>query len=574
MQGGQSRKGGQETPRTGGQIRVQNRGRIRGGALGIRIRERRQMLGIMQKDLARQVGISPSYLNLIEHERRRIGGRLLVSLADALGCSPTELSGGGEDELVSALLEAATADAQGGPELARAEELSVRLPGWAGLIRRQLLRIRDLERNLRLLNDRLAHDPAMAGTLHDVLTVATAIRSSAAILAGPEPPDPEWQARFLRNIREDSRRLADAARGLARLLEAEARGDATQQVLPHEALQAWLERHGHHFAALEPPSRGRPEDVLAEVAGTLDPQVQALALPWLERYRDEAARLPQGRLVGALLETVMAEPEAGAPGNPVNGDPVHGAWGGDPVSAAVSQAGRVFGEAAAGPDGEARHSPQAVSAAGAAQGAEDRDGAAPPARMPAAEPEAALRPPAISRLDASRLDPVALAARLGCPVSLVLSRLAALPSARGPLAGLVACDGAGALIRRQAVDGFILPRHGLACPLWPLFRALSRPAQLIRECIEQEGSHPRRFISWTIAEPLPRRTAAAPERFGAIMLLLPAPSEEGPGGAVRVGAECRLCPAANCDARREPSILGGLQPEGARPRPHGRTGRF
>lgn len=54
---------------------------------GTRIRERRAMGGLKQSDLARQIGISASYLNLIEHNRRRIGGKLLLDIAAALGLS-------------------------------------------------------------------------------------------------------------------------------------------------------------------------------------------------------------------------------------------------------------------------------------------------------------------------------------------------------------------------------------------------------------------------------------------------------------------------------------------------------
>ena len=41
-------------------------------------RERRKDLGLTQTELASRVGISVSYLNLIEHNRRSIGGRLLL----------------------------------------------------------------------------------------------------------------------------------------------------------------------------------------------------------------------------------------------------------------------------------------------------------------------------------------------------------------------------------------------------------------------------------------------------------------------------------------------------------------
>ena len=52
---------------------------------GTRLRERRLALGLKQAELAQRVGVSASYLNLIEHNRRRISEDLLARLALALG---------------------------------------------------------------------------------------------------------------------------------------------------------------------------------------------------------------------------------------------------------------------------------------------------------------------------------------------------------------------------------------------------------------------------------------------------------------------------------------------------------
>ncbi|MGY9052804.1 MAG: helix-turn-helix domain-containing protein, partial [Rhodobacterales bacterium] len=52
--------------------------------LGTRIRENRKALGISQKNLARIAGVSASYLNLIEHNRRGIAGKTLNAIARAL----------------------------------------------------------------------------------------------------------------------------------------------------------------------------------------------------------------------------------------------------------------------------------------------------------------------------------------------------------------------------------------------------------------------------------------------------------------------------------------------------------
>ena len=45
--------------------------------VGQRIRKRRQQLALSQSRLAERVGISASYLNLIEHNKRSIAGKLL-----------------------------------------------------------------------------------------------------------------------------------------------------------------------------------------------------------------------------------------------------------------------------------------------------------------------------------------------------------------------------------------------------------------------------------------------------------------------------------------------------------------
>ena len=64
---------------------------------GTRIRQYRRDMGVTQAALARKVGISPSYLNLIEWNKRPIAGTLLRKIAEALdltGRSPAARSAG------------------------------------------------------------------------------------------------------------------------------------------------------------------------------------------------------------------------------------------------------------------------------------------------------------------------------------------------------------------------------------------------------------------------------------------------------------------------------------------------
>ena len=75
----------------------------RGALTGTRIRERRMMIRMRQSELARAVGISASYLNLIEHNKRRIGGKLLVDIAKTLSADASALTEGAEVALLDGL---------------------------------------------------------------------------------------------------------------------------------------------------------------------------------------------------------------------------------------------------------------------------------------------------------------------------------------------------------------------------------------------------------------------------------------------------------------------------------------
>ena len=188
---------------------------------GTRIRDLRTGRGMRQIALAATCGISPSYLNLIEHNRRRIGGALLNRIADALETDPSALSGGAAATMTSALDAAAEAHRDTRPERDRTDELVSRFPGWARLIEAQYSEARRLEQIVERLDDRLTHDPFLSASIHTVLSNVTAIRSASAILASGEKVEPEWQARFHRNIYEDSQRLADATETLVEYLDAE-----------------------------------------------------------------------------------------------------------------------------------------------------------------------------------------------------------------------------------------------------------------------------------------------------------------------------------------------------------------
>lgn len=73
--------------------------------IGGRIARLRRRRSLSQADLAAAIGISGSYLNLIEHNRRKLTVPLLLKLAGYLGVEPGELADSDEGRLVSDLME-------------------------------------------------------------------------------------------------------------------------------------------------------------------------------------------------------------------------------------------------------------------------------------------------------------------------------------------------------------------------------------------------------------------------------------------------------------------------------------
>lgn len=73
--------------------------------LGTRVRALRQKEGLTQVEFARRLGISASYLNLIEHNQRSLTAPLLLKIAEELHVDLQDFSDGRDDDLAVALVE-------------------------------------------------------------------------------------------------------------------------------------------------------------------------------------------------------------------------------------------------------------------------------------------------------------------------------------------------------------------------------------------------------------------------------------------------------------------------------------
>lgn len=266
---------------------------------GSRIRSLRIDKGVRQAELARLCDISASYLNLIEHNRRRIGGALLVKIAQALDVDPSYISGVAEVRIAAEMDQAAQAHSDITIERARAEELSERFPGWARLIAAQHREIRRLEQVVDRLGDRLTHDPFLSASMHNVLTSVTAIRSASAILVQGGEIEPEWEARFHRNIYEDSQKLTEATEELVGYLDSDL--DTEEGVrLPQDDLDRWLSQIGWRIDALEDNVDADLEEIVGAETAFSSVASQNLALSFLRRYAADARAIPLPILAEAV----------------------------------------------------------------------------------------------------------------------------------------------------------------------------------------------------------------------------------------------------------------------------------
>lgn len=268
---------------------------------GTRIREHRTRTGLRQAELAQAAGVSASYLNLIEHNRRRVAGDLLERIALALGVSADALQGVDDADTGAALREAAAA-AGVAAELDRAEEFAGRYPGWAALVATQNRRIAQLEQAVEALSDRMSQDPHLSAGLHELLSAATSVRSTAAILADTPDIEPEWRARFEHNLAEDTARLANGAEALVGYLDGVA-AQETGIASPQEELESWLAAQGWHLPSLE--AGGDPASVLEGASELASRAARQMARDWLETYAQDARALPLPGFLAAIRRDGM-----------------------------------------------------------------------------------------------------------------------------------------------------------------------------------------------------------------------------------------------------------------------------
>ena len=521
--------------------------------IGLRISLRRRALGVSQVDLARRAQISASYLNLIERNKRHVGGSLLLRLAEELKLDVGELSGDTEHRLIAQVDEALADPVLAGVDRPAAHDLVAQQPGAARVIARLHRAYAGAVANADDYADRLRSDPLLAQLLHRILSGITAVRSSAEILRDVPDLDAAEREQFVAAISRETSGLTELARSLVGQFEIDSKA---RRLSPVQELDDLIFSRDNYFAGLEAVASGIRNEIESHgpfgeatlaaylgksfgvtVARSTERPVDAIGFPgqyrfdadsrtmWFQAGASPATRQFQlTRLCAELAAAEAIEREVMAPelGSATSRRLAYRALGSYLAGAIVFPYDRFLADA-----------------------------------------------------EGLRYDIEALQQSYGASFEQVAHRLVSLrkPGGVGVPFGFLRSDPAGRLTKHFPLPGLPLPSAGHACPLWAIYGAFRTPDELTRQLVQFPDGSRYLFIART--QRGQALSFAGRAVHTSIMLacdILHADRTVYGAGLdlsdssldVPVGSSCRLCPRRDCADRQEEALMPGGQPAAIR----------
>ena len=514
--------------------------------IGLRISTRRKALRLSQAALARSVGISPSYLNLIEANKRQVGGTLLQRIAAQLEIAIGELTGEAEHRLIHELVEAFAdpilADARLDTEQARS--LVATQPQIAQMIARLHRAYTAASLSADAYANRLRADPLLSQLLHQVLSRITAVRSSAEILDEIEDLSVEERERFVGSISREARGLTAVAQNL--IGQFDHASSASRSASVRRELDDMIFAAHNYFPLLE--------ERAAEISAELGEQAPI----------GEAAIVDHLRERHGIAVERMTNPPSGQAFAYDRGRSTLWFRNTVPQSTRQFQMVRLIAELTSREALYTVADTPYLSSETARQLARSY--------LSSYVAGAVLFPYERFRADAEtlRYDVEALSERYNASFEQIAHRLATLrrEGAEGVPFGFLRSDPAGRLTKHFPLPGLLLPHTGHACPLWAIYAAFRSSGQLVRQVVRfSDGS---RFLF--IAKAVSRRSSgftdqALPHSILLASDILHADRTVYADGLdlrdsdadVRVGPSCRLCTRADCSSRQEAPFAPGVE---------------
>ncbi len=497
--------------------------------LGNRIRRLRTGNRDTQARLAGRLGISASYLNLIENDRRPLTPALLGRLAEAYGIDEQIFLADAPARLRADLASIVEDPLYPGPRLGERAltELAATLPEAGRALLALFRAYLATRREAAGLGERLAGDPFLAEARHRLLTRLTSIRSYSEILRDNIDLAVDRRERFADVLVDESEQLTDLVGEVFDFLGADGAIGVGAQESPNEspaALIADLVRtHNNHYPDLE--------DAAEALRATL--------------------AAPSSGLYGALLEAlqrdhnVALEAEAGPTTEAL------------PRESRTFQAARRLAMLSCGPaiDRCLAGSGDLPSAASALY----RQVLGSYVAAAVVMPYGPFRQAAADL----RHDLALLQHHFDTSFEQVCHRLTTLqrPGAEGVPFHFLRLDIAGNVSKSFSASGLHIPRHGGLCPRWNAHLAFMTPERIDIQVAQLPDGTRYLFV----AKAMSRAAAGqgAPRSYYAVAIgcdisfaphLVYADNlvTDRPAHDVPVGLNCRQCPRRDCAQRAGP----------------------
>jgi predicted transcriptional regulator/DNA-binding XRE family transcriptional regulator len=513
--------------------------------IGFRISNRRKSLKISQAALARLVGISPSYLNLIENNKRDVGGALLQRVAYHLQIEIGDLTGQAEQKLLADLQEAyADPMIESLPfQPDEQRQLVAQYPASAIAVARLHRAYSDAVASADAYADRLRSDPLLMQLLHQVLSGITAVRSSAEILEDVPDLEEAERKRFLGAIGRETRNLSDVARNMIGYFDTASA--ARRSISPAREIDDLLIERRNHFPELE------------EAAAQLRAEIEVVGAFGLRTLTDLVERR-------FGIRVVIGGPPPGRgdfPGQYRYAPDSSTMWlaGATTLATRQFQLARLYGELAAAGTIEAELDKAGLASAAAQRLARRALGSYLAGAM--VFPYSHF----LEAAEGAAYDIDQLRQLYNASYEQVAHRLVTLrrKGEEGIHFGFLRSDPAGRLTKHFPLPGLLLPYSGHACPLWAIYGAFRTPDMPVRQVVRFSDGSRYLFVARTVQ----RRAAAFHEPPVTASLMLACDVlhagrtvyaqglDLGNRGAdVPVGPTCRLCTRPDCASRQEEAL--------------------
>jgi XRE family transcriptional regulator, fatty acid utilization regulator len=510
--------------------------------MGNKLRSLRKDRGLSQVDLAAKIGISASYLNLIEHNQRNLTVPLLLKISELLNVSLQAFSPQKEGSQIAELTEILKDPLYEDLDVGDGDigELVSSSPALCHALTKTYGAYRNFMEDFQVLNERLAQDPLLSSNIHRLRTLLTSIVSFSEILHDNTDLDPNERQNFQKIVLDESENLSTTVNSMLEIVSGEGLAGTVSDITPHEAVTDFIQAHNNYFPELEEAAQE-----LRREAGLDSVSVRARLVGYLlDRHGvsvEIAADEAQDNGASFFEETKrhLVLPMS-LPAPSIN---FHLA-----LMIAQLSYDNVLGrltESTLLPTDAARIRTKAALAsyfAGACL-------------LPYDE--------FLKAATDTRYNIELLQRRFSASFEQICHRLTTLrkPDASGIPLHLIRVDLAGNISKRFSASGMRIPRYGSACPRWIIHHAFLTPGVVCSQVtLMPDGS---RYFSIARTSSKPSLAYGHPGRhysigigceitFAEQMVYSDGLHVESPQLAVPVGIACQLCDRANCRQRAAP----------------------